>query len=333
MKAGVSSQQLRNYWAIERLSLGNRQFAYSKIAVEIQSGQLATGVLSAGFSLLIPVSASEEFAESRDLRVSLRKSEVAWGGETTTYLEIVCHDETLELAFAQLCSDLVEVVISSDQPGVDARIHYDRWRALFANQKRVGLGKNEVVGLLGELFTLADLVLRRVDRSISIWTGPAKAAHDFQSGRHHLEVKSTTSQNGVIVGIHGLSQLDVGEDEDLHLVVHQMTQSDTGVSIGDQIEVLVGYGVDRVALYDKLSQAGFDWADSSNFQNLRFKREATYWYAVDSDFPKIIPASFAAGHVPAGVVNVQYSVDLTGPLPAHLDDQKVLGVTQLFEVN
>jgi hypothetical protein len=326
----VSAGQLRNDWGIERMNLGDRQYAYSQIETRVQAGFVATGVLRDGFSILIPFGENDDIAESSDLKVSLRKTQVGWDSGPVTYLEIVCHDASLELAFAQLCSDLIEVVAGSDTAAMEARIHYDRWRALFAPQRRSGLSRNEIVGILGELITLADVVRHRKDRSIDIWTGPSKAARDFESGGHFIEVKSTTSRNGIIVGIHGLQQLDVPDGADLHLVVHRLTPSEMGISVDDQIEVLVSFGVDRIALYEKLSIAGYDWADTAGYAGLRFRRETTNWYRVDEEFPRLVSKSIVGGALPAGVINVEYAVDLTGQFPAALNEDDVLSAVRLF---
>jgi hypothetical protein len=326
----VSSNAIRSHWAVARLKLPGRQFAHGRLEVSVPRGFLAVGVTPGGVSLLVPVASDDRFAETEDVKVSLCRSTVDWGEGEIDHLEISCHDEQLEPVFAQLCAELIEQIESSKRPGLEVRSHFDRWRSLFASRPRNGLGRTQLIGLFGELQTLGDVMSQAANRDLSIWIGPTGASHDFEHHADFLEVKSTTSRNETIIEIHGMDQLRSPDGGTLHLVVHHLSESDNGFTINDQVERLVDMGVDRIALYERLSLVGYDWADTKETGRLRLRLDRTDWYLVDDDFPRLIDSSLVGGVLPAGVVRVNYSIDLTGPCPAPLDDFRVKSVIRAF---
>jgi hypothetical protein len=329
--SAVGPQTLRNYWAVERRELKNRGFALGPLDHAIGGRLVGTAVTMADVSVLIPVGVDDLFAESNDLMVSIRRSNFDMGDGGSEYLQISCRDETLEIVFAQLCADLIVAVTDSDRPGAESRALYDRWRALFAGRPVGGLGKSELVGLFGELHALHELISSSTSRDISIWTGPDRAVHDFQNGPNHIEVKSTTNRNELLVEVHGLGQLDVPELENLHLMVHRVSISDNGFTIDDEVERIVALGVDRIALYAKLTEAGYDWADSKEYARFRFRVEETRCFRVDDRFPRIINTSFVGGRPHVGVVRVQYSLDLTSHSDGELSSVELIELFRLFE--
>ena len=70
----------------------------------------------------------------------------------------------------------------------------------------------------------------------------------------------------------------------------------------------MGYNV--AAINDLLEKKGFGIGKSVRKKN--FILHSMYRYAVDNDFPKVIEQSFVGGTLPAGIIDVSYTVDLSG---------------------
>ena len=62
-----------------------------------------------------------------------------------------------------------------------------------------------------------------------------------------------------------------------------------------------------------LKELGFEEGRSA--RNKKFIIHSMLKYTVDSDFPRITPASFAGGVMPAGITKITYTVDLSGMTP------------------
>ena len=75
-------------------------------------------------------------------------------------------------------------------------------------------------------------------------------------------------------------------------------------------------GYDTNELNIKLSKLGFDSGMSSRKKT--FILHDMLKYTVGPDFPRVTPASFVGGVMPAGITKFTYTVDLSGMTPETL---------------
>ena len=87
----------------------------------------------------------------------------------------------------------------------------------------------------------------------------------------------------------------------------------SGVSINLLVDQLKDKGVNIGSINQKLKELGFEEGRSS--RNKKFILHGMLKYAVDSDFPRITPASFVDGVMPAKITKIAYTVDLSGMTP------------------
>ncbi|MFP4512484.1 MAG: PD-(D/E)XK motif protein, partial [Acidimicrobiales bacterium] len=186
-----------------------------------------------------------------------------------------------------------------------------RWRELL-HGRRPALGPEALTGLFGELHALHQVVERDPARRIELWTGPTGAPHDLTTPSAELEVKATRRREGRFVEIHGLDQLQPPEDGTLHLLYLRVEERDQGRTVSDLVESLRSLGVDSSRLDQLLDQSGWS-EDEPDDDRLAIVEERMY--LVDDSFPKIVPQSFVGGAPPDGVMQLRYTVDLTGPVP------------------
>ena len=177
------------------------------------------------------------------------------------------------------------------------------------------LSGNALAGLFGELWLLRRMVATDPSRRIDHWSGPTGAVHDFHRSGIALEVKTTARREGRFAEIHGLQQLETEIGTDLFLAFVRIETHDDGTCVAALIRELEGFGVDAALLGQLLTQVGWD---PEAGQDETFRVDEFLLFKVDDRFPRIVPASFAAGAPSAGVLRIRYEVDLTGAVPCPL---------------
>src|SRR5262249_44853807 len=152
-----------------------------------------------------------------------------------------------------------------------------------------GLGRDAVIGLVGEL-----TVLRRLagaagwPAAVDAWKGPTGALHDFLRNGHALEVKTTA---GIVSGIE-VSSLEQMEDTGLSvlLLVHlHLVQSPAGLSLPGLVESIL----DELArsapasirpFRDALLACGYADIDADLYIALTLQPLACRFYGVSAGF-------------------------------------------------
>ncbi|MEL0101229.1 MAG: PD-(D/E)XK motif protein [Euryarchaeota archaeon] len=94
----------------------------------------------------------------------------------------------------------------------------ERWIQIWRN--REPLGREQQMGLFGELSVLEKLLVAGNDDAVENWTGPERATHDFEFASRHIEVK-TTGTSEPILDISSFNQLRPCNPT-LYLVMVQM---------------------------------------------------------------------------------------------------------------
>ena len=94
----------------------------------------------------------------------------------------------------------------------------ERWIQIWRN--REPLGREQQMGLFGELSVLEKLLVAGKDDAVENWTGPELATHDFEFASRHIEVK-TTGTSEPILAISSFNQLRPCNPT-LYLVMVQM---------------------------------------------------------------------------------------------------------------
>jgi hypothetical protein len=113
--------------------------------------------------------------------------------------------------------------------------------------RRGALPENVVLGLLGELTLLRQLLLQRIDHPVTLlrcldhWRGWQNEGRDFQIGDNSIEVKTTQHASSIhdFSGLHQLEpkQLASGRTEKLHVMSIGLAVS---TSMGESLPSMVG---------------------------------------------------------------------------------------------
>ncbi|WP_324784074.1 PD-(D/E)XK motif protein [Streptomyces sp. H51] len=300
---------------------GERRLRVSQLPVDTEQGVVAAAVDHDGFRhLLIPVRSHLKIRSGLDGPVlDLRKRPLEDGETYQTYADLACVHSDLNDLFTELCADILDATGKLPNSPVKALYRVlDHWKALFQPQGTV-LGPEELAGLFGELLVL-DRFLQHDSSAHRLWWGPDGHHHDFTAGNLAVEVKTSAKGEGRRPRIHGLDQLDAPEGGTLCLAwfrLHRANGTDFGVGFLELLEQTLRSCDDESALLGLLAQAGYLSVDAHRYRDVRFAVDEERWYEVNPDFPALTTRALGAAGVPISVLDVEYTIDLSGenPLP------------------
>jgi hypothetical protein len=211
--------------------------------------------------------------------------------------------------FAKVCVD----AISASAEGTPTQAlalflaRLEAWR-LFLKDVRRSLGTQEIVGLMGELNVLIQ-ILRMAPHALTAWRSPDDGLHDFELHGHALEVKASIGP-GHRLKISRLDQLDHSGLARLDLIRVQMAEDPEGFTLGDLIDevrsLLPDNGVRRT-LDNALLRRGLSPHDASAREILRASVQSLNGWCVDGQFPRLIRKD-----IPSAITEAEYILDVRG---------------------
>lgn len=256
------------------------------------------------FGVAIPLTTNhrvlEFFAEAK-----LGTVERNIGGVLRTLLRLDSGSEALRNEFAVVCAQFIDPGLDGQDRSalvMDPLAWWKRWRELLGNANR----DRRAYSALGELLALEQLRLQGADAR---WIGPLRGSVDIESVDASYEVKSTLSRYGSVVHIAGQFQLMRSKHPSLFLIHLRFEPSSVGDSIDSVVRRLVDLGMDANELDTSLAKDGFHAGGAARTEIYRLLESTIY--AVNDDFPCVTPSSFLTGAIPAGIVSIEYDVDLS----------------------
>jgi hypothetical protein len=252
--------------------------------------------------------------------------------ELATYIEgsdrirafaVWCREPALNDVFISFGEAFLERWSGGGDPMPAAEICHAEFRHLLAGPRSIE--KSALVGLVGELLFLADLV-ELSPASIETWGAGAGERHDFRRGNHGVEIKTTLRSGtaGPIAHISAIDQLEppVGGSLFLHLI--RLEQVGAGnITLPALIARISAHldaaGAERLRL--RVDRLGLVTA-ANRFPS--FALLGRHTYRVDSSFPRLTLAKLATGQLDVGVRAVEYDLDLSTCRPFMVDDKVAL---------
>lgn len=236
-----------------------------------------------------------------------------------TYIDLICLGEAHGATFCAVACDIAASVASypADPRAAVVRA-LERWRAFWAVDPS-GLGREEALGLYGELWFIVRWMGTVVRAAIERWEGPAGARHDFQWSTASVEVKTAiSSSRGAVHEISSLEQLDNPVTGSLYLFSLQVTEDSLSANslpvIVDQIMDALRDDPKALELFsERLALAGYSPAHAERYRRpLRIVAEELY--RVEGTFPRLMPSSFPLG-LPPGVQGISYRLSMAACAP------------------
>ena len=223
---------------------------------------------------------------------------------------ITLTDENLFKSFTVMCFDIAERSKSGKNLEESFMIALEclrDWSELFKRRGKVGLTRNEVIGLWGELHTIESLLQSNIapdELIVQGWRGPNGDKRDIGFNKNRIEVKTQLATKAISLRISSLDQLDDGGNN-LKLTLNRITPSDKGLSVIELAKRLFQrFETNRLAYAEferKIILAGLN--DDLDVCKEKFDLDERLIYEVADNFPKL-----TLSNVPVGISAAEYVI-------------------------
>ncbi len=305
----VRSADLRSMWESLPVPLEGGVIATVPSGVITAAGEVVMGRDTRGnVHLLVPVGSGDVPTDNRSRGVILIGQPLDTGGTDRLYADLVCVEPGLIRVFAEFCADVLERLPDLEDEygaaGAIARM-LDEWRELLRAAPAPELGP--VVGLVGELEVLERIARVAPERALDLWGGSAGDVYDFQGSGDAIEVKTSTSHEGLFVEIHGPDQLDPPPDLSLYLHYVRVREDAAAPTLAERISGIVDLGVPWSELRRSLVERGL--STGGEWERRRYRVVETRTWEVDAGFPGVRRSGLAPSAL-NGVDRLTYRLDL-----------------------
>ncbi len=244
-------------------------------------------------------------------------------------LTLTLHDHEDFAIFRVLCTDLLDVT-RDFEPGEGARARQillgrlRQWQEVLARRRRKLLSRNEIMGLLGELLFLRDIMGRRFGLPLAVasWRGPYGDEQDFAMSGVIVEVKTQATTADRRLRVSSEDQLDTSGSR---IVICQQGLATCGdgelgaTSLNGLVrELSLASGATpecRARLETRLDIAG--WQDLPEYDDQWMLVDRNY-FEVGEGFPRITRADLRSG-----VEDVRYRIRTADCLPFRIEEEAV----------
>lgn len=258
-------------------------------------------VFGVAIELNVDMSISEGFAGAH-----LRTVDRLIGNKLRRFLRLESSTEWLRNEFGVIC----EHMVAADEKNAARQellntplVWWERWRHLLGN----ALVNRSSYDTLAELLAVERLVEQGNHFQ---WLGPLGGSVDIHTPAADYEVKATISRYESRINVSGQFQLALSSTKKLNLIYFRFEPATSGDSVDEVCKRLIGYGIPQKTLEEALFRCGLEPGCSARKETFNVLQASLYH--VNSNFPRISPESFVNGVLPAGIIHVEYQVDLTG---------------------
>ncbi|HEV7270173.1 PD-(D/E)XK motif protein [Pseudoxanthomonas sp.] len=274
--------------------------------------------------LMVPCGAASSIAgglSSDRLSVTMSRYEVA--GRATRFIDVMCTDRSLDSVFAELASEVVHRIASGEGAVEAVEGTIADFRDLLSDAAVSDVPDHEIIGLIGELFVLRELV-RGSASAICAWTGPFDQRHDFRRGDRAIEVKTSSRADTTSIHVSSIDQLSEPIGGSLLLVhLHVERAANGELAVSSLCGEIVRSGVAHERLAEALAAMGCPDPDSAAWNRIRFSLEKISGYRVDPGFPRLTAKQFPGHVLPDGILSVAYEVDLRAASEFRVPDNEL----------
>ncbi len=210
--------------------------------------------------------------------------------------------------FRALCSDLMRSTtgLSGSESGAGLSITLNRlrrWQSLLERARNDLLPRTKVIGLVGELLFLRDLLVPRMGNfdAVQSWRGPYGDEQDFLMVGRMIEIKTQLSTSDRYLPVSSAEQLDTSSGP--ILVCHQTLDVPADEAVGAvSLNGLVNSLTSAMDAMEpaaadlfqtSLLEAGYRWRDE--YERPSWLLNSRSFYEVRDGFPRITTHMIASG--------------------------------------
>ena len=287
-------------------------FATSPLEAETRYGSLRLALGGSGEArLLVPIDPRDRInKELGGKSLDIQEKSYLVGGKNTRFLDLVCLETSLESVFGEVVSDISRRVNERETPLKAVEESLKEFRNLL-KISRLEITREKVVGLLGELMLLRQLMGYRTD-AWQTWSGPEGGRHDFRSGKTALESKASVRTQKPVIEITSLDQLEPPKGGGLYLV-HHIFESNPGgnLDVPSIAEELLGKAGCPDRFEELIEMGGYLKEDKEFWEKYKFNLYQFMAYQVSETFPRLTVKSFREGNPQEGISHIRYMLDLS----------------------
>lgn len=222
-------------------------------------------------------------------------------------------DQSYESMFLLFCEDIIKICERTDSSWRLSNVvhRWKYWREMFGKKTRTILSKEEIKGLIGEIYVLKTFFFRKfgIEDTVSSWMGPVAGHKDFEISNTWYEIK-TIDEGASKVTISSIEQLDSLEIGYLVIVRVEDTSSTSDIAINlnsivEDVRLQIK-DIDVLNEFDtKLSEVGYTYSDE--YKDYNFLMKGYDLYTVDENFPRL-----KREDISEVIENAKYSLVLYG---------------------
>lgn len=225
--------------------------------------------------------------------------------------------DLLDLSYASMftvfCKDMIVVCERAGRNMAisSALVRWKYWKEMFGKKRSQILDKQEIKGLMGELYELKNRLIPEYGykEAVKSWMGPLLGHKDFEINRTWYEVK-TINDGAVQIIVSSLEQLE--SDIDGHLIVVRVEETSENNEKAMNLNELVLQIIDMIedpevldAFRIKLDNVGYS-ADPE-YGNFNFIFKGSETYNVNRNFPRL-----RREDINDAIGNVKYTIMIAG---------------------
>lgn len=268
--------------------------------------------------LLLPITAAERVPAIPDTPTLRIIDEIySFGSESCRFLDLTCLAPELVGVFGEVADEVVNRIAAGHSALNACVATLSEFRMLLVpSQSKVG--KQAIVGLVGELLLLEEL-LEMDANACDLWRGPLAERHDFRGGKLAAEVKTSGRAGSELMHVTSIEQLLEPAGGELCLVRYTLEEVVGGQFSAASLFARIATKVaEPLKLRDLLARLECQDPRSDDWNSCSFELEERRTYQINGQFPRVVPSSLAEGGLPVGISSLEYEVDLAAARQALL---------------
>lgn len=226
--------------------------------------------------------------------------------------------------FKVIADDIAITLIDVSEANQYTQILWNRlekWKSFFKSKRSMLLSEKEIIGLIGEISFISELIDNNIQSVIEMWNGPIKASQDFQTEKVGIEIKTTTSSLPKEISISNIAQLDVSTKDRIFISLYQVERnSHSGKTLPELIkEVERKLDPSEISLLvSKLLCCGY-FPEHEQEYKMKYLVRKNHLFDVVGGFPRL-----TSDNTPLGITNCKYFISLDSCEPYKVDLSEVL---------
>lgn len=311
----MKTNDLHNAWhelEIQALNRGNdyRRLICVDMLYRVFIG--VSGIPSSRYLVLeIPESDAEQFEAFRSpqgFTMFTKDPAIPHQGYVSCVLQSASHDQNdvFTIVVADILAELKKQKEASKYVTTLKR-RIEKWRTFFKNPNSKRLSNEQVIGLIGELSCMRDMIEAGIASAPDMWNGPLRSAQDYQGDTTAVEVKTVVGSQFDRVSISSEVQLDDSGKQALYLVVYRIVRNESsGTILSDYVDAVEALLSDtqKERFYASLMCFGYSRDSAAQYTKKYSVRGRKVFRVVDG-FPRML-----RGNLAHGIMDVRYGLAL-----------------------